>query len=602
MSNKIIRGEQSLGGRLSAWRRNGSENGASFDADVIPPRSQESGGLNREEGIAMILMARQANLLVEAFEGEIKGTVGTAVDDGESVDQSAKEAIAAVNHVSEQVQIVNEASQATVANVQSVASATEELATTEREMTNLVHRAENLASNAVDKAERASQTVAELAEASRAINGIVVFIEDLARRTNMLALNASIEAQRAGAAGKGFAVVAGEVKDLAKQTASATRDIREKIAGIQKTTGEAGEAIGAITSAVGEIQSINGEVAASVTQQAAATGEISRNAQEASTRVSEVTTSIASIARQAQTAFDLSIGMENKAAGIASRLKDMRRRLESVVSTSQQSKKRMDHIPLSMPARIIHDGQPMDGELLELSPSECCFRPNTPLIRAPERTALELPWLGQLGGSVQAEGSALRIRFDDLPGDTAVMLRKLIESFDVLDLDMVAMADNAARQIKTAFEQGLDRGEITSADLFDEDYKIVPGSNPVQHMTRYIPFADRVLPPIQEPLASSNPRIVAVCAVDRNGFLPVNLLKYSQPQGKDPVWNAANCRNRRLLNDPVGLAAGRNLERFIFQTYIREVGLNNMLVLKDLAMPIHIRGRHWGAIRITYKS
>ncbi len=174
--------------------------------------------------------------------------------------------------------------------------------------------------------------------------------------------------------------------------------------------------------------------------------------------------------------------------------------------------------------------------------------------------------------------------------------------FDVLDLDMVAMADNAARQIKTAFEQGLDRGEITSADLFDEDYKIVPGSNPVQHMTRYIPFADRVLPPIQEPLASSNPRIVAVCAVDRNGFLPVNLLKYSQPQGKDPVWNAANCRNRRLLNDPVGLAAGRNLERFIFQTYIREVGLNNMLVLKDLAMPIHIKGRHWGAIRITYKS
>jgi methyl-accepting chemotaxis protein len=91
-------------------------------------------------------------------------------------------------------------------------------------------------------------------------------------------------------------------------------------------------------------------------------------------------------------------------------------------------------------------------------------------------------------------------------------------------------------------------------------------------MTRFVTLTDRLLPPIQEPVLDLDPRIVFCAAVDRNGYLPTHNRKFSQPQSADPVWNAANCRNRRIFDDRVGLKAGRSTAPFLLQVYRRDMG------------------------------
>ncbi|MDP3254473.1 MAG: methyl-accepting chemotaxis protein [Bosea sp. (in: a-proteobacteria)] len=163
--------------------------------------------------------------------------------------------------------------------------------------------------------------------------------------------------------------------------------------------------------------------------------------------------------------------------------------------------------------------------------------------------------------------------------------------------ELIATAMETAAHIGGLFEQALDRGELSLADLFDEGYQPISGSDPVQHMTRFVKLCDRALPPIQEPLLASNRRIIFCAAVDRNGFLPTHNAKYSHPQGNDPVWNNANCRNRRIFNDRTGLAAARNRKPFLLQTYRRDMGGGQFLVMEDLSAPIMVKGRHWGGFR-----
>jgi methyl-accepting chemotaxis protein len=131
----------------------------------------------------------------------------------------------------------------------------------------------------------------------------------------------------------------------------------------------------------------------------------------------------------------------------------------------------------------------------------------------------------------------------------------------------------------------------------------VPGSNPEQVMTRFVRLTDRLLPAIQEPILGVDPRIVFCAAVDRNGYLPTHNKIYSQPQrAGDPTWNAAHCRNRRIFSDRTGLSAGRNLKRFLVQTYRRDMGGGQFALMKDISAPIHVRGRHWGGFRIGVKA
>jgi methyl-accepting chemotaxis protein len=169
------------------------------------------------------------------------------------------------------------------------------------------------------------------------------------------------------------------------------------------------------------------------------------------------------------------------------------------------------------------------------------------------------------------------------------------------DTPYIDAAIETAGAIAAHFEQAIASGRITLADLFDDRYQPIAGSDPGQHMTRFTALTDTLLPELQEPVAATLPNVVFCAAVDRNGYLPTHNQKFSRPQGPDPVWNAAHCRNRRIFADRTGLAAGRNQRRFLLQTYRRDMGGGQFVLMKDLSAPIVVAGRHWGGLRIAYR-
>jgi len=158
-----------------------------------------------------------------------------------------------------------------------------------------------------------------------------------------------------------------------------------------------------------------------------------------------------------------------------------------------------------------------------------------------------------------------------------------------------------ADRIGKEFESAIARGELTEGQLFDERYREIPGTNPKQYLTEYVKYTDRVLPAIQDPLQSSDPRIVFCVAWAKGGYLPTHNPNYCQPQGNDPVWNAAYCRNRRVFNDRAVKKVAQSTKRFLLQTYRRNMGGGNFMLIKDLSAPIFVRGRHWGAFRIGFR-
>ncbi len=171
---------------------------------------------------------------------------------------------------------------------------------------------------------------------------------------------------------------------------------------------------------------------------------------------------------------------------------------------------------------------------------------------------------------------------------------------DDRDLAVVKQAVAGAFQISTKFESALETGRITEVELFDRNYASIPETDPEQYMAKFTALTDELLPELQEEILASDPRIVFCAAVDDQGYLPTHNRKYSAPQGADPVWNAANCRNRRIFDDRVGLAAGRNVKPTLVQTYRRDMGDEHVL-MKDVSAPIFVRGRHWGGFRIGYR-
>lgn len=182
-------------------------------------------------------------------------------------------------------------------NVQSVASAAEELASSISEISNQVARTTEIVNKANDNARSSNEKVAGLADGANKIGEVIGLIQAIAEQTNLLALNATIEAARAGEAGKGFAVVASEVKELATQTSKATEEIGAQVAGIQASTEEAVQAIGAITETMDQINEYTGAIAAAVGEQGSATNEISSNIQRAATGTQSVVGSISELDR-----------------------------------------------------------------------------------------------------------------------------------------------------------------------------------------------------------------------------------------------------------------------------------------------------------------
>ncbi len=237
--------------------------------------------------------------LADGFEraiGEIIETVGSASTELEA---SSSTLATTAQRAQELTSVVVAASGEATGNVQSVATATEELSSSVNEISRQVQESARMAGEAVSQARTTTERVSELSIAATRIGDVVELINTIAGQTNLLALNATIEAARAGEAGRGFAVVASEVKTLAEQTAKATGEISQQISGIQSATQESVSAIRDISATIERLSEVSSTIAAAVEEQGAATQEIARNVQQAAHGTQQVSSNITDVQRGA---------------------------------------------------------------------------------------------------------------------------------------------------------------------------------------------------------------------------------------------------------------------------------------------------------------
>jgi methyl-accepting chemotaxis protein len=266
----------------------------------------------------------------EAVVGEIVKAVSSTSDDVES---SAGALTGTAERGRELATVVAGASEEASTNVQSVASAAEELSSSVNEISRQVQASARMAGEAVEQARTTTERVSELSKAATRIGDVVELINAIAGQTNLLALNATIEAARAGEAGRGFAVVASEVKALAEQTAKATGEIGQQIAGIQAATQESVGAITQISGTIERLSEVSSAIAAAIEEQGAATVEISRNVQQAAHGTQQVSSNISDVQRGASETGTASSNLLSAAQSLSNDSKRLKLEVDRFLET-----------------------------------------------------------------------------------------------------------------------------------------------------------------------------------------------------------------------------------------------------------------------------
>jgi methyl-accepting chemotaxis protein len=267
-----------------------------------------AGDLTREELIAqgddeladLTRAINQMQTSLHALIQSMRETAEQVASASEELSATSQQITANSEETTAQAQVVSEAGGQVNTNLQTLASGAEEMNSTIAEIAKNATEAARVSGEAVTAADAANQTVSRLGDSSVEIGKVIEVITSIAQQTNLLALNATIEAARAGEAGKGFAVVANEVKELAKQTAKATEEIKQKIGVIRENTGGAVEAIGGIKGVIDKISQISTTFATAVEEQSATTSEMARNVTEAATGAATISDNIKGVAQAAQ--------------------------------------------------------------------------------------------------------------------------------------------------------------------------------------------------------------------------------------------------------------------------------------------------------------
>ena len=250
-------------------------------------------------------LARWFNVFIEKLQGIIKDiasgveTLSSSSTELSAISEQMTQGITTVSDKSNTVSAAAEEMSANMNNVAAameesstntnmVATAAEQMSATIDEIAQNAEKARSISDEAAHKASSASTNMDQLGAAANSIGKVIETITDISEQVNLLALNATIEAARAGEAGKGFAVVANEIKELAKQTAAATQDIKEKIEGIQGTTSMTVGQISEITQVITDVNEVVATIATAVEEQSSATKDIASNVAQASRGIQEV--------------------------------------------------------------------------------------------------------------------------------------------------------------------------------------------------------------------------------------------------------------------------------------------------------------------------
>jgi len=248
---------------------------------------------------------------------ELSESSGQMSSGSRSASDKAHAVAAAVEQLSSNTTSVAAGMEETTTNLVAVATATEQMTSTIGEIAGESEKARRITAEATQQAARITEQMSQLGQSAREIGKVTEAITEISAQTNLLALNATIEAARAGAAGKGFAVVANEIKELAQQTASATEDIKVRVAGVQTSTSAGVAEIQKVSQVIYAVSEIVSSIASAIEEQATVTKDIARNIAEASTGVRDANLRVAETSQASREISTQISGVDHAAGGIA---------------------------------------------------------------------------------------------------------------------------------------------------------------------------------------------------------------------------------------------------------------------------------------------
>jgi methyl-accepting chemotaxis protein len=549
--------------------------------------------------------ADSAREILELLDLELGGLIRQLERAAQSVAGGAESTAATLTAIRERTDALSGRSSAARSTATSFAEVSEKFTRSAEGIGAQVRDAGKLADEASAAANEARANVDRLRESSAAIGNVVNLIAQIARQTTLLALNSTIEAARAGDAGRGFAVVATEVKALAVQTQSATEEITRKIEALQKDAAGSADAVHRISQAIEAIRPVFENVNGAVAEQSRTTSEMSDNASSASQFIVAVGHSAAEIdvATREAAAHGESVASAGKAVTVfAHKLKT-----RSAVLLGQgesEDRRKQERLPCHLKIEIAGPTGAIAAPVYQIS-SQGILISGPSAARLPPHQSLNVTLDGigacRIRVSEHSKAGALA-RFEAPSAELAEKIEDVLWSIREENVEAVTRALEAGVELAGIFERGVASGAVSVEDLFDANYVEIAGTNPVQYRTKFLDWTERALPAFQEAFLAKDKRVAFCAVVDRNGYLPVHNKIYSQPQrAGDVPWNTANSRNRRIFNDAAGLAAGQNQRSYLIQSYARDMGGGNTVMMREIDVPVRVRGRHWGGFRTAYK-
>lgn len=452
-----------------------------------------------------------------------------------------------------------------------------------------------------------------IAEVATEIGRLSVDIADVTGDVDQVSALLNAQAMRFGSIRDGASEIVKSNQDIAKtasQTQSMAAHARENI---QSSSNEIRASLGMIDTLVAAVNEVGGQlatleitlqqvgkVAANIDRIARQTNLLALNATIEAARAGEAGRGFAVVATEVK-----ALARETSAATaeINSTLAVLTKEVRQLVQLSTEGSRRAEVVGKS--TQTIGDAmRSVGGAVSDVEQQATGIAAATHQIAY--RCEEFVSTIASMTASVEESNRALRTaseRSARILDTSEVIMQKSAQSgFDTVDTKFVKAAIDTAKAIEAALESAINSGEISLDDLFDKNPLPIQGSDPVQYMTRYMSFVERAFPPLHDPIMSLDERMVFCTVLDHNNLLATHNPQFSKPQGRDPVWNAANCRNRRKYTDKTAAAILRSTAPFLLQTYRRDMGGGKFALMKDVSAPVMVSGRHFGGLRVCYRA